>query len=129
MPLQSSGPVASVDADSAREEGAMPVDANRAIVRRFYDEVWNRGNLDAADDIFAADYVRHDLRPGTAPPGPAGQKAVARMFRAAFPDVHLAVGLLVAEGEYVVAQWTIAGTHRGRGAGWRRPAARWSSRG
>lgn len=67
----------------------MSAEANKAIVRRFYEEVWNRGNLDVADDIFAADYVRHDLRPGTAPPGPAGQKAVAGMFRTAFP-VHLA---------------------------------------
>jgi predicted ester cyclase len=95
----------------------MPAEANKAIVRRFYEEDWNRGNLDAADAIFAADYVRHDLRPGAAPPGPAGQKAVAGMFRAAFPDVHLAVELLVAEGEYVVARWTMAGTHRGAWGG------------
>jgi steroid delta-isomerase-like uncharacterized protein len=86
---------------------------NKALVRRFYEEVWNKGNLDAAYDIFAADYVRHDLRPGDAPPGPEGQKLVAGMFHAAFPDVHLSVQFMVAEADMVVARWTMEGTHQG----------------
>ena len=86
---------------------------NKALVRRFYEEVWNKGNLDAAYDVFADDYVRHDLRPGNAPAGPEGQKLVAGMFRAAFPDAHLSVGFMVAEANMVVARWTMSGTHRG----------------
>jgi steroid delta-isomerase-like uncharacterized protein len=93
------------------------VDENKALVSRFYDQVWNRGNLAVADETFAADYVRHDLRPGTAPPGPAGQKAVAGLFRSAFPDVSLAVDLLVAEEDMLVARWTIEGTHSGEWGG------------
>jgi steroid delta-isomerase-like uncharacterized protein len=89
------------------------VDANKQVVRRFYEELWNRGNFDAADDLVAADYVRHDLRPGDAPAGPAGQKAVAQKFRAAFPDVSLEVEALVAEGDLVAARWTMSGTHTG----------------
>jgi predicted SnoaL-like aldol condensation-catalyzing enzyme len=54
------------------------VHANKQIVRRFYEELWNGGNLQAADELVSADYVRHDLRPPEAPPGPAGQKAVAQ---------------------------------------------------
>jgi steroid delta-isomerase-like uncharacterized protein len=73
----------------------------------------DRGNLDAADELVARDYVRHDLRPGDAPAGPAGQKAVAEKFRAAFPDLRLELEALVAEGDLVVARWTISGTHRG----------------
>ena len=46
----------------------MSIADNKALVRRFYEEVWNRGNLAAADDIFRDDYVRHDLRPGNALP-------------------------------------------------------------
>jgi hypothetical protein len=83
----------------------MATDANTAIVRRFYNEVWNRGNL-AVGDV----YVRHDLCPSTAPSGPAGQQAVAGRCRTTCPDVHLAVELLVAEGAYVVARWTMAGS-------------------
>jgi steroid delta-isomerase-like uncharacterized protein len=88
-------------------------EANKAIALRFYEEIWNNGNFDAADELVAADYVRHDLRPGEAPPGPAGQKAVAAKFRAAFPDVRMDVEALVAENDLVVARWTITGTHTG----------------
>jgi steroid delta-isomerase-like uncharacterized protein len=88
-------------------------EANKAIVLRFYEELWNNGNFDAADELVAADYVRHDLRPGEAPPGPAGQKAVAAKFRAAFPDVRMDVEALVAENDLVVARWTMTGTHSG----------------
>ena len=95
----------------------MSIEKNTTLVRRFYDEVWNRGDLAVVDEVFAADYVRHDLRPGTAPPGPDGQKAVAALFRTAFPDVHLAVEFLVAEGAMVVARWAIEGTHTGPWAG------------
>lgn len=91
----------------------MTDDANKQLVRRFYEELWNRGNLDAADELVAADYVRHDLRPGDAPPGPAGQKAVAEKFRTAFPDVSLKVEALIAEGDLVAARWTMSGTHTG----------------
>lgn len=91
----------------------MTEDPNKQVVRRFYEELWNRGNLDAADELVASDYVRHDLRPGDAPPGPAGQKAVAQKFRAAFPDVKLQVESLVAEGDLVAARWTMFGTHTG----------------
>jgi steroid delta-isomerase-like uncharacterized protein len=83
------------------------------LVRRFYEELWNRGNLAAAEEMVAQDYVRHDLRPGDAPPGPAGQTAIAERFRAAFPDLRLEVEAIVAEGDLVVARWTISGTHTG----------------
>jgi steroid delta-isomerase-like uncharacterized protein len=92
-------------------------EANKALVSRFYEEVWNKGNLEAADGIFAEDYVRHDLRPGDAPAGPEGQKLVAGMFRAAFPDVHLGVEFMIAEADMVVARWTMRGTHRGAWGG------------
>jgi predicted SnoaL-like aldol condensation-catalyzing enzyme len=39
----------------------------KQVVRRFYEELWNGGNLAAADELVAEDYIRHDLRPGDAP--------------------------------------------------------------
>ena len=89
------------------------LEANKQIVVQFYNELWNRGNYEAADELVAQDYVRHDQRPGHAPAGPAGQKDVARRFRVAFPDVQLVVETLVAEGDVVVARWTMSGTHTG----------------
>ncbi len=92
----------------------MSIEDNKALVRRFYEEVWNRGNLGAADDIFADDYARHDLRPGNALSGPAGQKKIAGDLRAAFPDLHMTVDLMIAEGDLVMARWTTEGTNTGQ---------------
>jgi steroid delta-isomerase-like uncharacterized protein len=91
----------------------MTVEHNKALIRRFYEEVWNKGNLDAAEEVFAADYVRHDLRPGNPLAGPAGQKKIAADFRAAFPDLHMTIDLMVAEGDFVVSRWTTEGAHTG----------------
>jgi steroid delta-isomerase-like uncharacterized protein len=91
----------------------MDPEANKALVRRFYEEVWDRGNFAVADDVFALDYVRHDLRPTEAEPGPAGQKQIASAFRDAFPDLRFLVEIVVAEGDYVAARWTASGTHTG----------------
>jgi steroid delta-isomerase-like uncharacterized protein len=86
---------------------------NKAVVTRFYEEVWNRGNTDVALELFADDYVRHDLRPSQAQPGGAGQAKVASDFRRAFPDLSFLVDLMVAEGDLVAARWTATGTHTG----------------
>src|SRR5688572_15063599 len=95
----------------------MSTESNRALVLRFYDEVWNKGNLDVADEVFAADYERHDLRPGLVPTGPEGQKRIAGGFRAGFPNGRMTVEFTVAEADFVVARWTIDGTHLGEWAG------------
>jgi predicted ester cyclase len=92
----------------------MSVEDNKALVRRFYEEVWDRGNSAFAFEVFSDDYVRHDLRATAAPPGPEGQKKIADDFRAAFPDLRVVVDLIVGEDEYVVGRWTATGTHSGR---------------
>jgi steroid delta-isomerase-like uncharacterized protein len=91
----------------------MTIEQNKALIRYFYEEVWNKGNFDAADEVFAADYVRHDLRPGNALPGPEGQKRIASDFRSAFPDLHMNVDVMIAEGDLVMARWTTEGTNTG----------------
>jgi steroid delta-isomerase-like uncharacterized protein len=90
---------------------------NKRLVERFYEQVWGRGNVDFAEQVFAADYVRHDLRPTQAAPGATGQTQIAAAFRAAFPDLQWRVDLLVAEGDLVAARWTASGTHTGAWAG------------
>ena len=91
----------------------MDVQANKQLVRRFYDEVWARGNLAFAEQVFSPDYVRHDLRSSDPPPGPAGQAGIAQAFRNAFPDLQWRVDLLLGEDDLVAARWTASGTHRG----------------
>jgi predicted ester cyclase len=89
------------------------VETNKALVLRFYDEVWRRGNVRFAEQVFADDYVRHDLRPTKAAPGGAGQASIAEQFRAAFPDVEWHVDLALGDGDLVAARWTASGTHSG----------------
>lgn len=91
----------------------MSVDQNKALVARFYDQAWDKGDVDVAYVVFADDYVRHDLRPSQALPGPAGQARIAADFRRAFPDLRFVVELLLAEGDLVAARWTATGTNTG----------------
>lgn len=91
----------------------MGVEENKALVRRFYEEVWNHGHLAVTSLVFADDYVRHDLRPTQALPGPAGQAKIAGDFRAAFPDLRMRIDLLIGEGDLVAARWTTEGTNTG----------------
>ncbi len=85
--------------------------AMKAIFRRFLDDVWNKGHLSVADEVFAPDSwspSAPDL-----PRGPEGVKAIVRLFREAFPDYHLDVDLMIAEGDQVAARFTQSGTHKG----------------
>jgi len=91
----------------------MGVEENKALVRRFYEEDWDRCNVEFAHEVFHDDYVRHDLRPSEAIPGPAGQAKIAADFRRAFPDARWRVDLLLGEADLVAARWTATGTHTG----------------
>jgi steroid delta-isomerase-like uncharacterized protein len=86
---------------------------NKAVVRRFIEEVWNNGNLDVIDELISDDHVDHDPgREGT-PGGREGMRAFVQMYRSAFPDTHIEFGEMVAEGDLVAGNWTATGTHHG----------------
>ncbi len=89
----------------------MSTEQNIANYRRFIEEAWNEGKLEVIQEIASPDVVLHSP-PGT-PPGPEGVKQVVAAFRAAFPDVCITVEDQLAEGDRIVARWTITGTHRG----------------
>ena len=91
---------------------AVPEAENVALVRRAVD-AFNRGDLAAVDEVFAADYVDHDRFRIGVPPGPAGVKQAWTMFRAAFPDLQASIAELVAAGDKVVVRGSLHGTHRG----------------
>jgi steroid delta-isomerase-like uncharacterized protein len=88
------------------------VEANKEVVRRWYRDLWNRWDLDAADEIVHADVsFRGSL--GTETTGIAALKDYVRTVRAAFPDFHNRIDELVGEANVVVARLTYTGTHRG----------------
>ena len=88
----------------------MSAEANKALVRRFFEEVWNQGSDAAIDAFIAADAVGNDPDFGT---GREAFRAQWRKWRSAFPDIHFAVDDVIAEGDKVLTRWTLTGTHRG----------------
>ena len=82
---------------------------NKAVVRRFWQEVFNEGNLDAADEIFARDHVVHHPVLPERGRGSGVMKAIVAMFRQVSPDVRATVEAEVAEGDDVVTLWTARG--------------------
>ena len=88
-------------------------DANKNVVRRLFEEVWNKGNLPVADELFEQNYSHHDSSTPEFGRGPEGEKKRATLYRTAFPDVRLTVEDIIAEGETVTARWSCKGTHKG----------------
>jgi len=88
---------------------------NKAVARRWFDQVWNAGRAEAIDEMLAADAVVHGL--GDDLRGPAGFKPFHAAYRNAFPDVTIQVDELVAEGPMVAIRWSGSGTHHGDGLG------------
>lgn len=84
---------------------------NKAAIRRWIDEAINQGNQAVLDELLAPDYVYHG--PGMELRGPEALKQLIVQFRSAFPDLHIAIDDLVAEGEKVVTRCTATGTHKG----------------
>ena len=86
---------------------------NKALTRRFYDEVVNARNLDLIDELVSEDFVEHEEFPGLPTTGPEAPKAALGMFLAAFPDLRFTPDEMIAEGDKVVARITMSGTHEG----------------
>ena len=84
--------------------------ANKAAVRRYLDEAWNKGNLEIIDELMAPDYARYTP---AAQLDREGQKRRIASFRQALPDVRLDVDRVVAEDDYVAFRVIIRGTHQG----------------
>ena len=89
----------------------MAAEESKALIRRWYDEVWTGRNPDAIDALYAPDWVGHFA--GAEVPDPAAHKGVAVMFHAAFPDAQYAVEDLFAEGDRVGSRVVIRATHQG----------------
>ncbi len=89
----------------------MPAEENKTIARSFHDEVWDGGNEAALDDLFAEDVVDHGAIRGQ-PPGREGHKYQVKLFRSAFPDLHVTAEDIFSEGNKVAYRWTGRGTHQ-----------------
>jgi len=85
---------------------------NKAMVRSFWEEVFNGRKLSLIDEIFTADWVYHGVG-GLKVYGPKGLKQFLTEYYNAFPDMQVKVENLIAEGDKVVSHVTSRGTHKG----------------
>lgn len=91
----------------------MSVEANTAVVRRYFDEIWNKFNVDAESDFVTSDIVVHQPPIPGLPGGIAGPIQIVTTFHQAMPDLSVTIEDLFGEGDLVVDRWTAAGTHSG----------------
>ena len=90
----------------------MPAEQNKQIIRAFIEEILNRQRMELVGELLASDYQLHF--PGT--PEPMDREAFGRFvaaFPAAFPDFHIAVESLLAEGDEVAVRFVLNGTQKG----------------
>lgn len=85
------------------------VETNKQLARRFFEEVWNRGDEAAIDRYIAPDAAGNDADFGA---GREAFRAQWRTWRAAFPDLRFEVQQVIGEGDMVLTRWTLTGTHQ-----------------
>ena len=93
------------------------MDDPKQLAKRFVEELWNERRLDVADAIFDKHCITHQLRSGVpsdaAPRGPEAIKEHVTSWIASFPDLHFSIEQMLSEGDRVVMQLLMEGTHQG----------------
>ena len=87
-------------------------ESNKAIAKRFLEEVWSNGNLAVVDELMTENFVGHNMQPQL-PNNREGFKMFARAYLAAFPDMDMSADDIIAEGDKVVVRWSAEGKHKG----------------
>lgn len=91
---------------------------NRAVVRRWFEEVWNQGREATIDELFSAEGVAHGLGDSESDVrGPAEFKPFVAHIRGSIPDLHIQVQDILCEGDHAAIRVTLQGTHSGPGLG------------
>ena len=86
-------------------------EANKAIVRRYAEEAFNKRKTDLLDEIVSEHFVDHHLPPDL-PSGPEGARLWFQGAFAAFPDSRLEIKDMIAEGDSVATRFEFTGTHQ-----------------
>jgi len=87
--------------------------ANKRLIERYFEEVWNHGALDVLDEIIALDYINHSPGIPNPLPGPMGLKPIVESIRKAFPDLRYVIENMVISDDQVAVHTTMHGTHAG----------------
>jgi len=90
----------------------MSIEENKAIARRWNEEVWSKGNLAAIDELFTTSFVFNYPAPGAAP-DLKGYKQTVTDLCAPFANISSIIEDMIAEGDKIAVRWTWRGTHKG----------------
>ena len=102
--------------DSSQGTAVTETDRNKAVIRRFVEEVQNGQDWAAYDELNDPDFVNLSAPPGM-PADRAGGKLYLQAFAAAYPDARFEIDDMIAEGDSVVTKKTFTGTNAGEFAG------------
>src|SRR5580658_2205196 len=83
---------------------------NKVIAGRVFEEIFNQGKFQVADEIYARDFVNHGLHRNY---DLQEDQAAVHAEKKAFPDLKMSVILMAAEGDLVTVVWVFRGTHTG----------------
>jgi len=94
-------------------------EANKALMRRWFEEVWNQGRPEAVREMMSEECINHGLSGDPAEPlrGASGFMPFHTQFRDAFPNIEVVVEDTIAEGDKVVARCSVRGKHEGDSLG------------
>ena len=92
----------------------MTTEANIALLRRYFEELWDQRDFAVADALFAPDFVFHaPVVPGGIRGAAAYRERVIAPLLTAFPDLRFLPEAYFSDGDAVIVSWTMQGTHRG----------------
>jgi steroid delta-isomerase-like uncharacterized protein len=86
---------------------------NSSLIRRWFEEVWNKGHMEAIDEMASPDVVGHGQAQHATDIGLKEFKPFVLALRSAFPDMKINIDYVIEQGDKVVARWTSTMTHKG----------------
>ena len=86
---------------------------NRALIRRWVEEVWNSGRIEAIDEMASPNAIGHGQAQHDIDIGLEQFRVFATGLRSAFPDTKVTIDYIIEQGDRVVARWTATMTHKG----------------
>jgi steroid delta-isomerase-like uncharacterized protein len=86
---------------------------NGALIRRWFEEVWNQGRMEAIDEMASPDVIGHGQAQHATDIGLEEFRIFAKDMRSAFPDMKVTIDYIIEHGDVVVARWTATMTHKG----------------
>ena len=91
----------------------MSITKNKALIERYFEEIWNQGNLNVLNDLIGPEYINHSPGLPDPAPGPEGLKPIVFSICQAFPDLQYRIKNMVVAADKVAVHTVMTGTHQG----------------